>query len=240
MSENAPGREHRELGMGRGARRGAEDRDVLALGRVHELVVEPGLARCAVAAHLCELARFHQPRIVVFSHAARIGIDDVLQVRRAVGQAQQLVDLFFVFGKRQPRFAIAEQIGGFLVQHIAVQAKAQATDGMRCNFRRHPVRPVVAHDADDIAAAEAHFDHAERKIVHARLVVVPGKDAPEPEILFAQRDFAAMLLGVETQELWIGVGLRDPAGVIHHAAHSGSGAAGLSSGSTRTSSSSPR
>ena len=53
-----------------------------------------------------------------------------------------------------------------------------------------PVRPVVADDADDIAAAEAELDHAEREIAHARLVVVPGEDAPEAEILFAQRDLA--------------------------------------------------
>src|SRR5260370_25919994 len=106
------------------------------------------------------------------------------------------------------------------------------------DFGRNPVRPVVADDANHIAAAEAEFDHAEREIVHARLVVVPGEDAPEPKILFAQRDLAAMLPGVETQKLRIGVGLRDATGVIHHAAHSG--AAGLSSGSTQTSSSSPR
>ena len=59
--------------------------------------------------------------------------------------------------------------------------------------RRHPVRPVVADDADDVAAAEAEFDHAEREVVHPGLVVVPGEDAPEAEILFAQRDLAAVL-----------------------------------------------
>ena len=76
------------------------------------------------------------------------------------------------------------------------------------------------------------------EIAHPCLVVVPGEDAPEPEILFAQRDLAAMLFGVEAQQLWVGVGLGGAGGVIHHAALSVG--AGTSSGSTRTSSSSPR
>ena len=238
MSQHASGRQHRQLGVGRGARGGAEDRDILALGRVDQPVVEARLARGAVAAHRGELFGFHQARIVVFPHAARIGIDDVLEVGRAIGQRQQLVDLLLVFGEHQFGVAIAEQIGRFLVQHVAVKAEAHGADGMRCDFRRHPVRPVVADDADDVAAPETQFDHAEREIMHARLVVVPGEDAPQPEILFAQRDLAAVLPGIEAQQLRKGICLGDASGVIHHAAHSG--AAGLSSGSTRTSSSSPR
>jgi len=44
--------------------------------------------------------------------------------------------------------------------------------------------------------------------MHAGLVIVPGEDAPQPKILFTQRDLAAMLLGIEAQQLWIGIGLR--------------------------------
>ena len=52
------------------------------------------------------------------------------------------------------------------------------------------------------------------------------------------RDFAAILFGVEAQQFRIGIGLGDASGVIHHAAVSAG--VGVSSGSTRTSSSSPR
>ena len=121
----------------------------------------------------------------------------MLEVGHALGQRQQLVDLFLVFGEHQLGFAVAQQIGGFLVQHVAIEAKAHRADRVGGDFGRNPVRPIVADDADDVAAAEAQFDHAEREIVHAGLVVVPGEDAPQPEILFAQRDLAAMLAGVE-------------------------------------------
>ena len=79
MPQHAPRGEHRQLRMRRGARGGAEDRDVLASGRVHQPVVEAGLARRAVAAHRGELVGLHQARVVIFPHAARIGIDDVLE-----------------------------------------------------------------------------------------------------------------------------------------------------------------
>src|ERR1700704_2653601 len=105
---------------------------------------------------------------------------------------------------------------------------------MRSDLGRNPVRPVVADDADDIATAQPKLDHAERKIMHPALIVVPGEGLPESQILFAQRDLAAIFPGVEAQQFWIGIGLPDPAGIIHHAAVSVD--AGASSGSTRASS----
>src|ERR1700738_4137996 len=102
---------------------------------------------------------------------------------------------------------------------------------------RHPVRPVVADDADDVAAAETELDHAEREVMHPALIVVPGEHPPKPKILFAQRNLAAMFFGVEAQQFWIGIGHGSATGVIHHAAVSAG--AGVSSGLSRTSSSSP-
>ncbi|MET4759780.1 hypothetical protein ABH970_000152 [Bradyrhizobium ottawaense] len=226
------------LGMGRGARRRAEDRDVLALGGIDQPVVELRLPRGTGPAELGKALRRHQPGIVVFPHPARIGIDDVLQLRRAVGEGEQLVDLLLVLGEDELRLAIVEEIGSLLVQHVAIKSEAEAADGVRRHFRRHPVRPVVADDADDVAAAKAHFEKTERKVAHAGLVVAPGEQPPEPEILLAQCDLVAMLLRIEPEHLRIGVGLCDAACVIHHAALSCAGAA--SSGSTSTSSSSPR
>ena len=123
MPQHAAGGEHRQFRMRRGARGGAEDRDVLAFGGVDQAVVKAGLARGAGAPHLRQLGGFHQARVVIFPHAARIGIDDVLELRRAVGQRQQLVDLLFVLGEHQFGFAVAQEIGGFLVQHVAIEAE---------------------------------------------------------------------------------------------------------------------
>ena len=42
MPQHPPGGEHRQFRIGRGARRGAEDRDVVAFGGVDQTVVKPG------------------------------------------------------------------------------------------------------------------------------------------------------------------------------------------------------
>ena len=238
MPQHPSRRQHRQFWIGRGAGGGAEDRNVFAVGGVHQFVIETGLARGAVAPQLGKLAGFHQARVVVFPHAARIGIDDVLEIGHAVGQRQQLVDLLFVFGEYQFGLAIAEQVGGFLIQHVAIEAERHGADGVGGDFGGDPIGTVVADDADDVAASETEFDQAEREVVHPRLIVVPGEHFPEPEILFAQRDFAAMFPGVETQQFRVGIGLGYSAGIIHHAALSAG--VGVSSGSTSTSSSSPR
>ncbi len=162
----------------------------------------------------------------------------MFQSRYPLCKHEQLVDLLLVLGKDELRFAIVEEIGGFFVEHVAIEPEAQSADRMRCHFRCDPVRPVIADDADDILAPQAQFDEAECKVAHAGVVIIPGENAPQSEILFAQRDLVAVLLRVEPKHLWIGIGLRDAAYVVHHAALSCAG--GASSGSTSASSSSPR
>ena len=53
-----------------------------------------------------------------------------LRLRHAVGQGQQLVDLLFVLGEDQLGFAIAQEIGGFLIQRVAIEAEAHGADGV--------------------------------------------------------------------------------------------------------------
>ena len=141
--------------------------------------------------------------------------------RCAVGEPQELVDLLFVLGENELRFAIIEKIGRFLIEHVAIKTEAQGSKRVGCDFGGHPIRPVVTDDADDVITFQAEFDHAERKIPNAVLIVAPGERFPEPEILFAQRDLISEFTGVQPQHLRIGVGLRDAGGVIHHAAVSG-------------------
>ena len=120
--------------MGRRAGGGAEDRNVLAGGRIHQAVVETRLASGALAAQARELVGFHQPGVVIFPHAARIGIDDMLEIGHALGKRQQLVDLLFVLGEYQLGLAVTQEIGGFLIEHVAIQAEGHGADGVGGDF----------------------------------------------------------------------------------------------------------
>ena len=42
----------------------------------------------------------------------------------AIGKREQLVDLLFVLDEHQFGFAVVEEIGRFLVQHVAIEAEA--------------------------------------------------------------------------------------------------------------------
>ena len=88
-------------------------------------------------------------------------------MRRAVAKAQKFVDLLLVFGEYKLRLAIVQQVSDFFLQRIAVHAEAHATDGMARDHRRHPVRPVVADEADDIALAEAQRNENRPAIARA-------------------------------------------------------------------------
>src|SRR5207237_9214850 len=135
-------------------------------------------------------------------------------------------------------FLSTQGIRRFLIQYYAIQHQTHGADGVRDDLSRNPVRPVVADDADDVATTKPEFDQAERQVAHPHLIVVPGEHAPESEVLFPQRDFVAVFAGVEAQQLRKGIGVGEASGVVHHAADSAGW--GLSSGSTSTSSSSPR
>ena len=57
-----------------------------------------------------QLARRHQPRVVVLSHAARIAIDVCAGSGRGVADAEQLVDLLLVLGDHHLGLGVSQQI----------------------------------------------------------------------------------------------------------------------------------
>ncbi len=237
MAQYAAGRQHGQLWVRRGARGGAEDRCRITAGGIDQPVIERRILGAEFAAKGGELVGFDQPGIVILPHAARVGIDDVFEVRGTLAKTQQLVDLLFVLGEHQLGFAVVEEIADLFFQRVAVHAKAKAADGVGGDLGRDPVRPVVADGADDIAGAQAQRRHSQGEVADAVVIIVPGELAPQPEILFAQRDVAAVLFGIQPQQLRVGVGLGDASGVVHHALTS---AGTASSGLTSNSSSSPR
>jgi hypothetical protein len=70
-----------------------------------------------------ELGKRHQPRVVVFPHAARIGVADPLQARCALADREQLVDLLLVLSQHHRGARMREQTGDLVVERIAVDAE---------------------------------------------------------------------------------------------------------------------
>src|SRR3954451_23463815 len=159
-------------------------------------------------------------------HAARVAIDDMLQARHAVADAEQLVDLLLVLGDHCPGAGESQQVGDLVLQRVAVDTKRLRADRMRGDLAHDPVRAVVADEADDVTGAEAELAQTERDGSRPRLVLRPGDAAPDAEFLLPQRHFARESTGVAAQQLRQGIGV----------AHAITG----SSASRTTSSASPR
>ena len=75
------------------------------------------------------------------------------QARDALAQPEQLVDLLLVLREYQFCAAVAQQVGDFLGQRVAIHAKNfDGADRMAGNLAGEPIRPVVANQGDDVAA----------------------------------------------------------------------------------------
>ena len=108
-----------------GAGSGAQHRHRIAVALGDQAVVEVGIGRQGRLALGVEGVDGDQARIVVFAHAARVGIDDVPDRRHPVAEAQDLVDLLLVLGHHQLGAGMGHQIGDLLVQGVAIHAQAQ-------------------------------------------------------------------------------------------------------------------
>ena len=88
--------QHGELGIGGCARGRAQDRDILAAALRHLGFEQIGLGCQLAGREPLELAPRHQPRVVIFPHAAVIMIDDAFDVPGRLLKFKQLVDLLFI------------------------------------------------------------------------------------------------------------------------------------------------
>jgi hypothetical protein len=216
MPQQALRRQHGDLRMRGGPGRRAQDGDGIALRRIDETIVELGLARRALAALDGEVGGRDQARVGIFPHAARVRIDDVLQVRHPLAQADELLHLLLVLGKDDPGAGRGEQIGHLLVERVAIHAQTHGADRVGCDLARHPIRPVVADQRDHIALPHSDLDKPEREVAHPRLIVAPGEFAPDAQVLLAESDLRRVLARIKPQQLRQGVGAGGARGIIHH------------------------
>ncbi len=64
---------------------------------------------------------------------------------------------------------------------------------MRGNLLLDPFGPVVADNADGIVATHAELVHTEGEELDVPVIVGPGVDVPDAEVLLPQRDFAGQV-----------------------------------------------
>ncbi len=109
------------------------------------------------------------------------------ELRAALADLEQLVDLFLVLGDREGDVGIADRHDEFGRGRILVERNRHRADRLGCEHRRVQARPVFTDDDEVLAAREAGIgEPARERFDHGRQTA-PGMRLPDAQILLAQR-----------------------------------------------------
>ena len=124
---------------------------------------KPGCA--ASNAPPCSLHGIERYQIVlrVMPETARILVDDALQMRQSLLDADQLVDLFLVLHHREARLRVIEDEHHLLGHGVLVDRHRHGAEALGCQHRPIELRPVVADDGDLVAALACRVPRSRRR-----------------------------------------------------------------------------
>ncbi len=170
-----------------------------------------------------EVVPVQQPRVVVVAHPAGLDVDDRLEVRQAVADLEDLVDLLLVLGDQHARAGVLQQVldlGG-RVRRVQAHRDGPAGDGAEVGVQ--PLGAVLGVDGHAVAGADPEGHQRVRGGLQVVPVVGPGDVLPEPEGLLAQGDLVGGVLrplphALDDGALGAGAGL-GPGGRVECGAH---------------------
>ncbi len=202
-------REHRALRRAGGPGGIADDRGVVG-GAPAELEVEvPGVGRVELLCLLGQLGQAHEPGLAVAAQAARIVVDQVLQVTAAGPDTQELVDLLLILDDREPRLGVLDDVLHLALDGVLIDRHGDAAERLRRHHRPVELRAVVADDRHAVAAREAERGEAERDEARLLEILGPRGRLPDAEIFLADRDLVGEAPRILAHELGKRVVVRD-------------------------------
>ena len=156
------------------------------------------IERAALLLH--DIERY-QIVLVVVPETARILVDDAAQMRQAILDADQLVDLFLVLRNREARLGVIEDEQHLLGDGVLVDRYRHGAEALGCQHRPVELRPVVADDGDLVAALHAERREAAGDGPHVGRRIGPAPGLPDAEFLLAHRRPVAAQLRVLQHKL---------------------------------------
>ena len=153
-----------------------------------------------------DLLEGHETGRLVPIHPARIVVHEVLEAGQPVTHLQHLVDLFLVLGDHDADLGGFQHAGEFVRDGVLVEAQGEDVGRLGGQLGDHPLGPVVPDDRDAVPRFGAQLRQPQREGAHPPEVFRPGDLLPDPELLFAQRDFVGAVGGSPGQQAGEGVG----------------------------------
>ncbi len=151
----------------------------------------PARARCERAPLLLHVLEGEERRVLVLPQAARVGVDDVADLRELVEHVEDLVDLLLVLGDDEGGVAVVDDVGDLGEVRVLVEPDRRRAGRLRGELgQTHSGRlsPMIATLSPRL---QAERDEAEREVPDVVVVLAPGEGLPDAELLLAQRDAVA-------------------------------------------------
>nr|BFE81209.1 hypothetical protein GCM10020093_038100 [Planobispora longispora] len=131
----------------------------------------------------------HEPGVVVApADAARLHVDDPLQVRAVLGDLQRLVHLLLVLGDEDLRPGVGEQVGDLGRRVGGIEADRDAAHRDDAEVGVEPLAPVLGVHGHPVAGLDAEREQGVRDELDVLPVVGPGDLLPDAEVLLPHGD----------------------------------------------------
>jgi hypothetical protein len=141
--------------------------------------------------HGHQLADVVDERQRVMAHAARVVVEQMLELRQFGVDLEHLVDLLLVFDKDEADFRVEQDKQHFAGHGVLVKGQGHAPEALRGGHHHVHARPVLADDGQVLAPSEAHFGESTGDRTHLLGDIVPGPALPDAQVLLAHRRFVA-------------------------------------------------
>ena len=132
---------------------------------------------------------------------AGILVEDASEMRQAILDADQLVDLFLILGHGEARLRVIEDEQHLLGDRVLVDRHRHGAEALGRQHRPVELRPVVADDGDLVAALHAECCEATGNRPHSGRRLGPAMGLPDAEFLLAHRRPVAVQPRVVQHEL---------------------------------------
>ena len=173
------------LRLARGTGGVEHDRDIIEMPPLDLAVKKIGMVAVMDAPQLHQGLDIVQETLGVVAHAARVVINDVLQVRNLPPDLQHLVDLLLVFDHHEANAGILHDEQHFLSHRILIERHRYAAQTLGGGHHHVKMRPVVTHDGQIVTPPKPQLGQAAGQGAHTFGDISPGPGLPDAEILLA-------------------------------------------------------
>ena len=124
-----------------------------------------------------------QPRVIVFTQATGIDVDNLFKRGRLLRDRQQLIDLLLIPDHCKPGSTVVDDVGDLISDRVLIDRHRDSADVLRCDHGPVEGRPITPGNRDGVPDLDPHVQKTRGQIQHLLMRLGPGPALPDPEFL---------------------------------------------------------